>query len=59
MGISIMIEKRADQWLATYDWEPQFIDYHAFMEHFEIGKWFYNLVVDEILGYSQLDRQSM
>ena len=57
-----MIEQRADQWLATYDWEPRFIDYDAFMKHFEIDNRLYNLVVDvfdEILGNSQSDTASM
>lgn len=40
-----LILHRAEQWLADYDWEPQSIDYDAFMEYFELEKSLYNSVV--------------
>lgn len=53
-----MIEYRADEWLAQFDWEPEVIDYDAFIEHFELEKRHYGLAVDvfnEIMGHTQLD----
>lgn len=53
-----MIEYRADEWLAQFDWEPDIIDYDAFIEHFELEKRHYGLVVevfDEMIGHAQLD----
>lgn len=39
-----MIHYRAEQWLADYDWEPQFINYRAFMDYFELDSYLYNSV---------------
>ena len=53
-----MIEYRADEWLAQFDWEPDVIDYEAFIEHFELEKRHYGLVVEvfnEIISHAQLD----
>ncbi|WP_282798559.1 zinc peptidase [Lactococcus lactis] len=53
-----MIEYRADEWLAQFDWEPDIIDYDAFIEHFELEKRHYGLVVEvfnEIISHAQLD----
>ncbi|MGX7010977.1 hypothetical protein [Lactococcus cremoris] len=53
-----MIEHRADEWLAQFDWEPDVIDYDKFIEHFELEKRHYGLIVevfDEIIGQPQLD----
>lgn len=52
-----MIEHRADEWLAQFDWEPNVIDYDKFIEHFELENRNYELIVevfDEIIGQSQL-----
>ncbi len=57
-----MIQYRADQWLSEYDWEPEFIDYKAFMDYFEIDNHLYNLVVEvfsKILSHSQLASYSV
>lgn len=40
-----VIRYRAEQWLAEYDWEPQCINYRAFMEHFELASSLYHSVV--------------
>lgn len=53
-----MIKQRADEWLAGYDWEPEFIDFEAFIKHFELDKKMYDLVVEvfeSILGHNQLN----
>lgn len=53
-----MIEYRADEWLAQFDWEPEVIDYDAFIEHFELEKRHYGLVVEvfnEIISHAQLN----
>lgn len=53
-----MIEHRADEWLAQFDWEPDVIDYDKFIEYFELEKRHYGLVVevfDEIISQPQLD----
>ncbi|MEY8514520.1 ImmA/IrrE family metallo-endopeptidase [Lactococcus taiwanensis] len=47
-----MIHQRAEEWLAQYDWEPQYIDYSAFLEYFELDRKHYSLaeeVFTEIL----------
>lgn len=57
-----MIQYRADQWLSEYDWEPEFIDYKAFMDYFEIDNHLYDLVVEvfsKILSHSQLGSYSI
>lgn len=53
-----MIHQRADEWLAQYDWEPETIDYEAFLTYYELDKNLYNLVVivfNEILIHNHLD----
>lgn len=37
-----MLEKRADEWLSKYDWEPEFVDIEAFLDHFELDYKLYN-----------------
>ncbi|MFK5291830.1 zinc peptidase, partial [Lactococcus lactis] len=57
-----MIEHRADEWLAQFDWEPDVIDYDKFIEYFELEKSHYGLVVevfDEIIGQPQLHSQCL
>ncbi len=57
-----MIHYRADQWLSEYDWEPEYVDYEAFMEHFEIDRRLYDLVAEvfsEIINHAQLDSYSV
>ncbi|MBK5077359.1 ImmA/IrrE family metallo-endopeptidase [Lactococcus lactis] len=52
-----MIEQRADQWLAQYDWEPEKIDYEAFLNYFELDHCYYRLaekVFEEINNYNHL-----
>lgn len=41
-----MIEYRVDEWLAQYDWEPNYVDYDAFMNHFEIEYRHKDLVIE-------------
>ena len=57
-----MIKQRADEWLAGYDWEPEFIDFEAFIKHFELEKHMYDLVVEvfeSILGHNKLSNHFM
>lgn len=37
-----MLEKRADEWLSKYDWEPKFVDIEAFLDYFELDYKHYN-----------------
>ncbi|MCT1193299.1 ImmA/IrrE family metallo-endopeptidase [Lactococcus lactis] len=53
-----MIEQRADEWLAQYDWEPEKIDYDAFLDYFELDHCFYRLtekVFEELSNYNHLE----
>lgn len=53
-----MIEQRADEWLAQYDWEPEKIDYNAFLDYFELDHCFYRLtekVFEELNNYNHLE----
>lgn len=53
-----MLEYRAEEWLSQFNWEPEVIDYDAFIEYFELEKRHYNLIVeifDEMIDHPQLN----
>lgn len=41
-----MIEYRADEWLSAFDWEPEVIDYDAFLEYFELERRHRDLAIE-------------
>lgn len=38
-----MIHQRADEWLSQFDWEPERIDYFAFLDCYELDHSYYRL----------------
>lgn len=53
-----MIEQRADQWLSTYNWETDTIDYDSFLDYYELDYDLYDLaheVFEHLLGWNHWD----
>ncbi len=48
-----MIRYRADEWLSQFNWEPEQIDIHAFLDYFELSHKYYDTAFEifkELLG---------